>query len=160
MELLCTHKNNLLIQEYLHGTEIGADVYIDLISGEVVSIFTKRKIKMRAGETDKAVSFKEPRLFELIDRFVKEAGYRGQIDIDIFEIDGRYYISEVNPRFGGGYPHAYECGVDHMKLVLNNLRGIANVRRIGAYDEDIYMMKYNEVRMRKNNNDISKERRA
>ena len=115
---------------------------------------------MRAGETDKAVSFKEPRLFELIDRFVKEAGYRGQIDIDIFEIDGRYYISEVNPRFGGGYPHAYECGVDHMKLVLNNLRGIANVRRIGAYDEDIYMMKYNEVRMRKNNNDISKERRA
>ena len=44
--------------------------------------------------------------------------------------------------------------------MLNNLRGIANVRRIGAYDEDIYMMKYNEVRMRKNNNDISKERRA
>lgn len=160
VELLCSHKNNLLIQEYLHGTEIGADVYIDLISGEVVSIFTKRKIKMRAGETDKAVSFKEPRLFELIDRFVKEAGYRGQIDIDIFEIDGRYYISEVNPRFGGGYPHAYECGVDHMRLVLNNLRGIANVRKIGAYDEDIYMMKYNEVRMRKNNNNISKERRA
>ncbi|MCI8665983.1 MAG: ATP-grasp domain-containing protein [Dorea sp.] len=160
VELLMAHKNNLLIQEYLHGTEIGADVYIDLISGEVVSIFTKRKLKMRAGETDKAVSFKEPRLFELIDRFVKEAGYRGQIDIDIFEIDGQYYISEVNPRFGGGYPHAYECGVDHMKLVLNNLRGIANVRKIGAYDEEIYMMKYNEVCVRKNGEDISEEKRV
>ena len=41
-----------MIQEYLDGQEIGADVYIDMISGEVVSIFTKKKIKMRAGETE------------------------------------------------------------------------------------------------------------
>lgn len=78
-----------------------------------------------------------------------EAGYRGQVDIDIFEVEGEYYISEVNPRFGGGYPHAYECGVDHMKLVKNNLRGVANVRNIGAYEEGVYMMKYNEVCVRK-----------
>ena len=102
---------------------------------------------MRAGETDKAVSFKDPGLFALIERFVLEAGYRGQIDIDIFEINGKYYISEVNPRFGGGYPHAYECGVDHMKLILKNLQGIVNDKNIGAYDEGIYMMKYNEVKI-------------
>jgi carbamoyl-phosphate synthase large subunit len=61
-----------MIQEFLDGQEIGADVYIDLISGKVVSIFTKKKIKMRAGETDKAVSFKDSELFDLIERFVKE----------------------------------------------------------------------------------------
>ena len=116
-----------------------------MISGEVVSIFTKKKIKVHAGETDEAVSFKDPELFALIERFVRESGYRGQIDIDIFDVGGEYYISEVNPRFGGGYPHAYECGCDHMKLILNNLRGIANEINIGAYDEDVYMMKYNEV---------------
>lgn len=147
VDLLFAHEDDLMIQEFLDGQEIGADVYIDLISGEVVSIFTKKKIKMRAGETDKAVSFKDPVLFELIEKFVKEAGYRGQIDIDIFEINGEYYISEVNPRFGGGYPHAYECGVDHMKLILNNLNGKANEKNIGAYDEGIYMMKYNEVKI-------------
>lgn len=145
VETLFNHADNLMIQEYLNGQEIGADVYIDMISGEVVSIFTKKKIKMRAGETDKAVSFKDPKLFDLIERFMTEAGYRGQIDIDIFDIDGEYYISEVNPRFGGGYPHAYECGCDHMGLILNNLRGIANEKRIGEYAEGIYMMKYNEV---------------
>ena len=68
-------------------------------------------------------------------------------DIDIFDINGTYYISEVNPRFGGGYPHAYECGVDHMKLILNNLNGIANQKNIGAYEKGIYMMKYNEVKI-------------
>ena len=63
IELLFAHADNLMIQEFLDGQEIGADVYIDMLSGEVVSIFTKRKIVMRAGETDKAVSFKDEKLF-------------------------------------------------------------------------------------------------
>lgn len=145
VDLLFSHDDNLMIQEYLKGQEIGADVYIDMISGEVVSIFTKKKLVMRAGETDKSVSFKDEKLFVLIEKFVKEAGYRGQIDIDIFEIGGEYYISEVNPRFGGGYPHAYECGCNHMKLIVNNLSGIANAKAIGKYSENVYMMKYNEI---------------
>lgn len=149
LELLLEHEEGLIIQEFLNGQEIGADVYIDMISGEVVSIFTKKKLKMRAGETDKAVSFKDERLFALIKSFVKKAGYRGQIDIDIFDINGKYYISEVNPRFGGGYPHAYESGVDHMKLIINNLKGIINRAKIGEYQEQIYMMKYNEIMVKK-----------
>ena len=100
---------------------------------------------MRAGETDKAISKKKKKLFSLITRFAEECGFRGQIDIDIFEIDGRYYISEVNPRFGGGYPHAYECGIDHMRMIINNLNGITNQRNIGHYDEGVVMMKYNEI---------------
>lgn len=147
VSFLMEHSSGMMIQEYLCGTEIGADVYIDMISGEVVSIFTKRKLLMRAGETDKAVSFKDDRLFELITRFAKDSGFRGQIDIDIFEVDGEYYISEVNPRFGGGYPHAYEAGVDHMKLIVNNLQGISNPCRIGDYEDGIVMMKYSELRL-------------
>jgi carbamoyl-phosphate synthase large subunit len=151
-ELLLAHDADLMIQEYLDGQEIGADVYIDMVSGEVISIFTKKKLKMRAGETDKAVSFKDEKLFALIERFVKEAGYRGQIDIDIFEVNGEYYISEVNPRFGGGYPHAYECGVDHMKYIIRNLQGEKNSPRIGDYDDGLVMMKYNEIMIRKGDN--------
>ena len=147
VDFLFAYEDDLMIQEFLDGQEIGADVYIDLISGEVISIFTKKKIKMRAGETDKAVSFKDPKLFAIIEKFMNEAGYRGQIDIDIFEISGQYFISEVNPRFGGGYPHAYESGCDHIKMILNNLNGIVNEKNVGAYDEGIYMMKYNEVKI-------------
>lgn len=149
IELLFAHSDNLMIQEFLDGQEIGADVYIDMVSGEVVSIFTKKKIAMRAGETDKAVSFKDERLFGLIERFVSEAGYRGQIDIDIFDRNGEYYISEVNPRFGGGYPHAYESGCNHMKLIVQNLTGMPNRKHVGSYDEGLYMMKYNELRVQK-----------
>lgn len=149
VDLLCTHGEGMMVQEFLDGQEIGADVYIDLVSREVVSIFTKKKIVMRAGETDKAVSFKDPKLFALIDRFVAESGFTGQIDIDLFDVGGEYFISEVNPRFGGGYPHAYECGCDHMSLIARNLAGEANPRRIGQYDEGVCMMKFNEVAIRK-----------
>ena len=158
LDLLLEHNNELIIQQFLNGQEIGADVYIDLISGDIVSVFTKKKIRMRAGETDKAISFKDKKLFALIEKFVSEAGYRGQIDIDIFDINGEYYISEVNPRFGGGYPHAYECGVNHMKMILENLRGRINEKRIGAYEEGVYMMKYNEIKVLKLNEETSNGR--
>ena len=149
IELLFDHSDGLMIQEFLDGQEIGADVYIDMNSHRVVSIFTKKKILMRAGETDKAVSFQDEKLFALIKQFAEEAGYTGQIDIDLFQVDGEYFISEVNPRFGGGYPHAYECGCNHMELIVNNLEGKTNDGRIGQYEEGIYMMKYNEVMVRR-----------
>lgn len=149
IELLFAHSDGLMIQEFLDGQEIGADVYIDMISHKVVSIFTKKKILMRAGETDKAVSFRDEELFSLIKRFAEEAGYVGQIDIDLFQVNGEYFISEVNPRFGGGYPHAYECGCNHMDLIVNNLEGKTNEDCIGRYEEGICMMKYNEVMVRK-----------
>lgn len=147
VELLFAHEDGLMIQEFLDGQEIGADVYIDMVSHEVVSIFTKKKLKMRAGETDKAVSFQDEKLFALIEQFVKDVGYNGQIDIDIFDVNGEYYISEVNPRFGGGYPHAFESGADHMKLIVNNLEGKSNKCVIGQYENGTYMMKYNEVKV-------------
>ena len=153
VRLLVSHGDEMMIQEFLDGQEIGADCYIDLHSGKTVSVFTKKKLVMRAGETDKAVSFREDRLFALITRFIDEMGLRGQIDIDIFEIGGEYYISEVNPRFGGDYPHAYECGVDHMALIVNNLEGNENTVITGQYEDGLIMMKYNEIMLRKGSPD-------
>jgi len=72
VELLFARYDNLILQEFMDSIEYGADVYIDMISNEPVAIFTKEKILMRAGETDKSVSVKDERLFELIKRFVKK----------------------------------------------------------------------------------------
>ena len=149
VELLCRHNEDMMIQEYMDGTEYGADVYVDMLTGKVTSIFVKEKVKMRAGETDKSVSVKDAKLFGLIKKFVESVGFCGIIDIDIFKVDGTYYISEVNPRFGGGYPHAYACGVNVPAQIIRNLEGAANEENIGDYEENICMMKYNEIMIRK-----------
>jgi carbamoyl-phosphate synthase large subunit len=145
IELLFSRYDNLMIQEFMDGIEFGADAYIDMISSELVAIFIKEKIKMRAGETDKSVSVKDKKLFDLIKKFVKRTGFKGIIDIDIFKINGEYFISEVNPRFGGGYPHAYESNVNIPNMIINNINGIVNEEEIGSYEEGIYMMKYNDI---------------
>lgn len=150
IELLFSRFDNLMIQEFMDGTEYGADVYIDMISGDPVAIFTKEKLKMRAGETDKSVSIKDNQLFELIKKFVKVIGFKGIIDIDIFKVKGEYYISEVNPRFGGGYPHAYESGVNIPEMIINNINGNMNLDVIGEYEEGINMMKFNEIIVMRN----------
>ncbi len=149
LRFLCKQNPELMIQEFMPGNEIGADVYVDGISGKAVQIFTKKKILMRAGETDKAISFADEKLFSFIKNFVELRGYRYQIDIDLFERDGKYYISEVNPRFGGGYPHAYACGCDFTELIANNLNGIANEEHIGGYPCDVCMMKYPAIQITK-----------
>ncbi len=145
IELLFSLYDDLMIQEYMDGQEFGADVYVDMVSGKCTSLFVKKKIKMRAGETDKSVSFKDEKLFAMLRDFVERCGFCGMIDIDIFQMNGTYYISEVNPRFGGGYPHAYACGVNMPRQVLANLAGRANEVEIGNYLEYICMMKYNEI---------------
>lgn len=139
--------DNLIVQEYMDGQELGVDVYVDMISGEVTSIFIKEKIKMRAGETDKAVSIKDEKLFNIVIKLAKKLNLYGQNDIDVFRVNGEYYISEVNPRFGGGYPHAYECGINEVKMIINNLMGNKNKVTIGKYDTNVYMAKYNEIKI-------------
>ena len=148
LRVLFSRHEGLMIQELLTGQEYGADVYIDLISGKCTQIFLKKKIRMRAGETDKSVSVKDPELFGLLSDFAESAGFRGMIDVDLFYQDGHWILSEVNPRFGGGYPHAYACGANFPAALIRNLQGRVNSAEIGNYRENIYMMKYNEICIR------------
>lgn len=139
----------MIYQKFMTGQEIGADVYIDILSKEVVGIFTKKKLKMRAGETDKSESFKDPALFNFIIDICNKFHFVGPLDMDIFYQDGKYYLSEINPRFGGGYLHAYECGVNFPRMILNNLKKERNISSVGNYQEHTYMMKYFDVRILK-----------
>ncbi|MDE5632118.1 MAG: ATP-grasp domain-containing protein, partial [Muribaculaceae bacterium] len=47
----------------------------------------------------------------------------GNLDVDIFEKDGIYYVLELNPRFGGGFPFSYEAGVNYPKAIIEWLAG-------------------------------------
>ena len=70
--------------------------------------------------------------------------------ITFFYKNGEYYLSEVNPRFGGAYLHAYGAGVDFIKLIDRNLRGLENEVQIGDYEEGVVMMMYDSVVIKKN----------
>ena len=141
--------SSLIVQEFMKGRDLDADVYIDTISKQPVAIFSKKKISTTIGGANKTVSFKDEKLFQLIKEALKHFEFNGPIDIDFFERDGEYYLSEINPRFGGAYLHAYGAGVDFVNLIENNLNGIANESIIGEYEENIVMMMYDSVVIKK-----------
>lgn len=146
----CWAKNeDLIIQEFMDCNDLDADVYVDTISQKAVSIFTKKKFETKIGGANKTVSYKDSKLFDIIEEVVSHFHFYGPIDIDFFHKDGDYYLSEINPRFGGAYIHAHACGVDFIKLILNNLNNIENKPVFGNYEEDILMMMYDNVIIRK-----------
>lgn len=148
LEYVFQENEGLIIQPFYRDKEFGIDVYIDLMSGKLVDLFIKEKLIMRSGETDKSVSIHNKKIEKLVIDLISKTDFRGPIDIDCFEYEGEYYISEINPRFGGGYPHAYELGCDYMSYIVNNLNGNENtVYQKYNYESGLIMMKYDDVKI-------------
>jgi carbamoyl-phosphate synthase large subunit len=106
----------VLIQEKINGTEYGLDILNDF-KGEPQQVYIKEKLAMRAGETDKAVLRNKPDLELLGYTIGKALGHIGNLDCDVFEQDGVYYLLEMNPRFGGGYPFSHMSGADYPSAI-------------------------------------------
>ncbi len=138
-------KYTYIIQELMTGGDCDADVYVDCISHKPIAVFSKKKIESRIGGASKTISYKDPKLFAFVEEVCSVLELSGPCDMDFFIKDGEYYLSEINPRFGGAYLHAYGAGVDFINLILNNIDGKENQSIIGQYDEDIIMMMYDDV---------------
>lgn len=137
---------SLIIQPCLVDAEdLDADVYVDTVSHEVVSVFFKKKLSSTIGGANKTVSIKDEVLVDLVGRLADVLHFNGPIDVDFFKSGEDYYISEVNPRFGGAYLHAFGAGVDFFELIYQNVKGNANPSRIGDYDEGICMLMYDSA---------------
>lgn len=138
-------KFNYIIQELMTGSDCDVDVYVDCISHKPVAAFSKRKIETKIGGASKTISFKDPKLFDFIEEVCTVLEINGPCDMDFFYKEGEYYLSEINPRFGGAYLHAYGAGVDFIKLIINNIDGIENKSQVGDYEEGVLMLMYDDV---------------
>lgn len=145
-------KFNYIIQELMTGGDCDADVYVDCISHKPVAAFSKKKIETRIGGASKTISFKDQKLFDFIEEICSVLELNGPCDMDFFYKEGEYYLSEINPRFGGAYLHAYGAGVNFVKLIMNNIDGIENGCEIGNYDEGVLMLMYDDVVITKEQN--------
>lgn len=102
---------SVLIQKRLQGPEYGLDVVNDL-EGRYVCTFIRRKLQMRAGETDRAITVKNDSLEEIGAITGRKLGHLGNLDCDVVVTDERSYVLDMNPRFGGGYPFSHIAGAN------------------------------------------------
>jgi carbamoyl-phosphate synthase large subunit len=122
----------ILIQEKLPGQEYGMDILNDF-EGNYVGTFVRKKLAMRSGETDKAISVIDKR-FEFIGKTISQnLRHIGNLDCDVFEVDGKLYVLEMNPRFGGGYPFSHEAGANTALAYVGWMLGDENAHKAIAY---------------------------
>lgn len=112
----------ILIQQKIEGQEYGLDVMNDL-DGHNRAVSVKKKLAMRSGETDKAQTVDNAKIREIGRILGEKLHHIGNLDVDIFEKNGKYYVLELNPRFGGGFPFSYEAGVNLPKAIIEWLKG-------------------------------------
>jgi carbamoyl-phosphate synthase large subunit len=101
----------ILIQEKLIGQEHGLDI-INNLEGHYITTFIKRKLSMRAGETDRAITVENQELKKLGEAIGQKLGHIGNLDCDVIVGEKGNYVLEMNPRFGGGYPFSHLAGAN------------------------------------------------
>ncbi|RDY57577.1 ATP-grasp domain-containing protein [Flagellimonas nanhaiensis] len=119
-------KNCIVIQEKIHGEEYGVDI-LNNLDGEYHGTFVRKKLAMRSGETDKAISVIDERFNTIAKKVSHATKHVGNMDCDFFIANGEVYFLEMNPRFGGGYPFSHEAGINTPALYiawLNNETGL------------------------------------
>lgn len=101
----------ILIQEKVIGQEYGLDI-VNNLEGNHITTFVKRKLAMRAGETDKAVTVEHEDLRKLGATIGENIGHIGNLDCDVIISEKGARVLEMNPRFGGGYPFSQIAGAN------------------------------------------------
>jgi carbamoyl-phosphate synthase large subunit len=104
-------EHSVLIQEHLGGDEFGLDIINDL-NGRYVCTFARRKLRMRAGQTDRAVTVHDAKLDRLGEVIGTALGHVGILDCDVFVDDRGVHVIDLNPRFGAGYPFSHRAGAN------------------------------------------------
>ena len=112
-----------MLQKFIVGDEYGVDILNDF-SGKFVHCCIKKKISMRAGETDKAKIVNSKKIFYLSKVASNFLKHIGPADVDlILTSSGKVYFLDVNLRFGGGYPFTHLSGCNYLKLIIDMYLG-------------------------------------
>lgn len=115
----------LVVQPELQGQEYGLDVVTPLEGGPMETLLVRRKLAMRGGETNLAETVPAYVFEEVASKLVLLLGSQGLIDVDVIQTDdGRAYVVDVNPRFGGGYPFNHNAGANVPQYYVASIAGI------------------------------------
>ena len=112
----------VLVQERLRGEEYGLDIVNDL-NGRHVCTFAKQKLRMRAGQTDRAMTVKDERLEKLAQTIGENLGHVGILDCDLFVSEQGCRVIDLNPRIGGGYPFSHIAGANFPAALIAWMNG-------------------------------------
>lgn len=135
-----------ILQEYLDGDEYTLDVLVDF-DGKVRCVVPRKRLEVRAGEVSKGMTVKDERIIMTGKRVVEALkGSLGPITVQGFlTSDGKFKITEINPRFGGGHPLTIAAGADYPRWIIEMMLGRDPDIAIDGWEDGLVMLRYDEA---------------
>jgi carbamoyl-phosphate synthase large subunit len=138
-----------IVQEVLTGPEITIDALLDL-DGLPIHYVPRRRIRTLGGESIQGVTLEHDPAFETwieaVLAICADMGARGPLTLQAFVGTGGPVLSEVNARFGGGFPLALEAGGTYPRWLLDMVEGVAVRPRLREYETGVFMTRANAER--------------
>jgi carbamoyl-phosphate synthase large subunit len=131
-----------MVQAVCHGVEFSIDVFCDL-DGRCLAAVPRTMIESKGGESIKGMTIKDAELMDF-GRLVSEAlGIIGPANVQCFrEPNGALQVTDVNPRFGGGFPLPTAAGSRYPELALALANGETVEPRFGDFREGVVMTRF------------------
>jgi carbamoyl-phosphate synthase large subunit len=131
-----------MVQQVCPGEEFSIDVLCDT-DGRCLGAVPRTMILSKGGESIRGMSIRDMELVEHGRRVAEALGIVGPANVQCFrEPDGSLPVTDVNPRFGGGFPLPTAAGSRFPELALALAAGERPEPRLGDFRDGVVMTRY------------------
>ena len=130
------------VQQVCVGEEFSIDVFCDF-EGRCLGAIPRTMIESKGGESIKGTSIKDEELIEFGRLVAETLPIWGPANIQCFRVsEDRHEVTDVNPRFGGGFPLPLAAGGRYPELALALARGERPEPRLRDFREGVTMTRF------------------
>ena len=131
-----------MVQALCRGEEFSIDVFCDL-DGRCLNAIPRTMIESKGGESIKGATIRDDELIELGLRVAERLPLLGPATVQCFrEPGGELLVTDINPRFGGGFPLHLAAGSRYPELALALANGVRPEPRVGDFRAGVVMTRY------------------
>jgi carbamoyl-phosphate synthase large subunit len=130
------------VQECCRGEEFSVDVFCDL-DGRCLNAIPRTMIQSKGGESIKGATIADAELIGHAAHVAEAVGIVGPANIQCFrEPDGTLPVTDINPRFGGGFPLPLAAGSRYPELALRLASGERLEPTLGTFRAGVVMTRF------------------
>jgi len=139
-------REDLVVEEIARGFEYTVNVFVNR-EGRCVCAVPHRRLEVRAGEVSKGVTVRHRKMMEFASLVSERLpGAYGPLNLQGFlSSDDEFRVTEINPRFGGGYPLAHQAGADFPRWLIEEWLGLPSSASFDGWQDGLAMLRYDSA---------------
>ena len=144
---LAKKNSKIFFSKFLNSsfTEYTIDAYYNK-NHELMCGVPRERLSIRGGEIEKGITRKGSIYRYFINKFAKFPGLVGPITFQIMANikKNKFYLIEINPRFGGGYPLSYHAGANYPKYLIEEYLLKKKVKKFSNWKNNLLSLRYDK----------------